>query len=164
MTSFLDDSVCSVLSSDEAKELKENCFVKVVDLTTIKPYVTGYFSLDVGSETDIFGNSYPSALLGYMEPSDDTSNTYLIDQKYSILTATVAVYTNCKSDKGNASIQIYGDDRLLWSDNQIKKGAKSYDIEVDVSGVTDLKIVMHGWGTSGTSGLRVLLGNPTLSE
>lgn len=164
MNSFIDDSVCSVLSKDEAKELKESCFVKAIALNTMEPYVTGYFSLPFESATDIFGNSYSSALLGYMEPSDDVSNTYLLDQKYSILTATVAVYTNSKSDKGSASIQIYGDDRLIWSDNQIRKGAKPYDIEVDISGITDLKIEMHGWGTSNGSGLRVLLGNPTLSE
>lgn len=161
MKTFLDNSVCSVLSKSEVEELKDSCLIETISLSKIKPYVTGKYELSMEtSVSDNFGNKYSLALrAGESDYYGEQSNTYFIDQKYSTFTATVALERN-KPAYESGVIRIYGDKNLLWSNESIKRSTKPYDIEIDVSGVTDLKVEMYGSGWD----LVVLLANPTLSE
>lgn len=42
-------------------------------------------------------------------------------------------------------LKIYGDDVLLWEDSSISSSTKPYEMSVDISGVTDLRIEICGF-------------------
>lgn len=97
------------------------------------------------NEKDILGNIYDWAFLSYMVKRQ--SYTWDIGRKYTKLYATVAVSAisgHNEREEGKGHVYIYGDDRLLFDSGDIAVDMKSYPIEVDISGVTDLKIEMNG--------------------
>ncbi len=170
MVVYVNEKICNILSNDEANLLKEECTVKVISLSDLTPYYkTGN---GVGIETDgkdTMGNTYSYALEG--DESEvpwtkfvESSWTYDIGGEYCFLTATVAVENTSGQKFENGKIKIYGDNILLWSDENIGANTKPYPIQVDISGVTDLKFELYGCGTVTTTHGTVLLGNPMLSE
>ena len=146
-------------------KIKEYVPVLMADM---EPYAESG-SISTGEKTDTMGNTYTYAFKGSRDIRDsDAYVIYDIAGKYNYLNGTVAV---CKKSGGNSidkkfvgHIRIYGDDRLLWSDDNITAITKPYDIQVDVKNVVDLKIEMYGAGNLGNSGISVLFGNPTLSK
>ena len=96
-------------------------------------------------QKDILGNTYNWAFYSYRIKMQ--SYTWDIGRKYSKLNAVVAVSDSSghyEREEGKGHIYIYGDDRLLFDSGNIAVDTKSYPIEVDISGVTDLKIEMCG--------------------
>lgn len=167
MVSFINQSVCSVLTAEKAEILKDECSIEVISLASIEPYTSGTYDIDMEqSKTDTMGNVYSYALRGAMSTSDgEASNTYYIEQKYKYLNAIVAVRKKDSIGENRIGIiRIYGDGRLLWSDENIRKDTKPYNIQVDISGVTDLKIEIYGSGNLGVSGIMPMLCEPMLSE
>jgi len=131
-----------------------------VDLTSIEPYYEGYIQIEKRGMTDIFGNKYQSGIRGYMDSGD--SNCYCIwdlGGKYRTLTATGFIRKSDKSSNFTGSYKIYGDGRLLYSRSDIGCLTRPYQISIDVSGVTDLKIEMYGGGNMGSHGINSALGN-----
>ena len=99
--------------------------------------------------TDNMGNTYNKAIKVF---SDEKSATYDIGGKYSLLSGTVAV---TKADQDNdfdrnkrGYIRIYGDGNLLWEDADLNTATKPYDMSVDITGVTDLKVEMSGFSVN----------------
>lgn len=162
MVEYISNSKCCILTDDKAQVLMQECEINIVSLRELQPYVTGdeelytdYNRYD-SFRTDTMGNMYSYVL--YSLAPEGASATYCIDQEYAIFSATVAVRQGADSNKIGI-IRIYGDGRLLWSDENIRKDTKPYNIEVDISGITDLKIEMYY-----RAGLRALLCDPMLSE
>ena len=61
-------------------------------------------------------------------------------------------------------IRIYGDGKLLFSDEQIERDTKPYNIQINILGVTDLKIdISGGSGVEAYYGY-TMLADPILSE
>lgn len=167
MSTYIDGMVCNLLSTDEANALKENCYVNKVALSTIEPYVGELSAYSQESyRTDTLGNVYSYTLLGASpESRGEQSATYYINNQYTVFGATVAVKKKDSIGENQyGTIRLYGDGRLLWSDEEIKATTKPYSIEVDVSGVTDLKIEMYATGNMGDSGIHILLCDPILYE
>lgn len=138
-----------------------------LSLQSLQPYSTGAWGLyHYNSVTDTIGRSYEYVLYGNQGPVNGRNRTlpvseayesYFIDGEYQWFTASVAVF-----DTGNATgyIEIYGDDNLLWSDYHITKETLPYDIKVDVSGVSVLRILIME--DSIFEGIGIGLGNPEL--
>ena len=136
-----------------------------VSMSDMEPYAES--GISTGENIDTMGNTYVYAFKGYRDMKDGEAYAiYDISGQYNYFNATVAVRkkSNGIDKKFIGHIRIYGDDRLLWSDDNITSITKPYDIQVDIKNVEDLKIEMYGAGNLGMSGISVLLGNPTLSK
>lgn len=105
---------------------------------------------------DTLGNEYESGLEGYMDPPDgqsywsigECSMTWDIGGKYDRLVATGIIP---ESDKGlnlGGVIRIYGDGALLYEKTDITTDLKPYPVEIDISGIIDLKIEIYGRSSS----------------
>lgn len=170
MVAYVNEKICNILSNDEANILKESCTVKVISLSDLIPYYK--MGRGVSSETDVkdtMANTYSYALRGDKSEVpwtsfEESSWTYDIGGEYCFFTATVAVSGTSGQTFKNGKIKIYGDNVLLWSNETIAVNTKPYPIQVDISGVTDLKFELYGCGTATTAQGTVLLGNPMLSE
>ena len=137
-----------------------------IRLSTLSPYAKGQFQLYwVFMKHDTRDNLYADMLFSSMEPSDGSVyNLYDIGGKYHYLQATVGARRNSNGirEKYTAIVRIYGDDRLLFSDEHITSESKPYEINLDIKNVMDLKIEMYGDGNNGSNGIRAMLGNPVL--
>ena len=153
---------CVSLAAPEENRTEYN----PVRLSSLKPYAKGQFDPDWDyMKHDTRGNLYADMLYSSMEPSDgSTYSLYDIGGKYHYFKATVGAKRNSNGieNKYTAIIRIYGDDRLLFSDENITSTSQSYDIELDIRNVLDLKIEMYGDGNMGSNGIRAMLGNPVL--
>ena len=139
-----------------------------IDLTSLSPYYEGNVQIERYGLTDTLGNRYKSGLRGYMAPGDTSKyniNCYSIwdiGGKYSTLTATGIIRKKDSGSKYEGSFKIYGDGRLLYSRDGIGSMTKPYQITIDISGVTDLKIEMYGNGNAGSYGINSVLADVTL--
>ena len=138
-----------------------------VDLTTLSPYYTSnnYFQVMTGIR-DIMGNYYNTGIRSYADHIGgqwDSGETYWvwdIGGKYTRLTAKGIIREEDKGMSKNLSgiVRIYGDGRLLYQKTNITSDTKPYDIEVNISGVQDLKLEMYGQSsTLGFSGIDAVL-------
>ena len=136
-----------------------------VDLTWIEPYYEGAVQIERNGLTDTLGNRYQSGLRGYMSPGDpakydmDCFSIWDIGGQFRTLTATGIVRKQDKGSRYEGSYRIYGDGRLLYSRDGIGSLTKPYQITIDITGVTDLKIEMYGNGNAGTAGINSVLAD-----
>ena len=136
-----------------------------VDLTSLEPYYDGSIQIERNGLTDTLGNKYRSGLRGYMAPGDpqkynlDCYCIWDIGGRFRTLTATGIIRKQDKGSQYEGSYRIYGDGRLLYSRDGIDSMTKPYQISIDITGVTDLKIEMYGNGNAGTSGINSVLAD-----
>lgn len=139
-----------------------------VDLTALSPYYDGDVAIERSGLTDTLGNQYKTGLRGYMSLSDASlynANCYCIwdiGGNYRTLTATGIVLKKDSGSKREGSYKIYGDGRLLYSRDGIGSMTKPYQITIDITGVTDLKIEMNAGGSVGSSRIDSVLANVML--
>ena len=133
---------------------------QAVELQTIDAYAKGNTALSAKTNAkDARGKEYAYVLYGYMTPDDGPSyDVYEIDGQYEFFTGTVGLLYNNSglTEKATGIIRIYGDGRLLWSDECITVNNRSYDFTLYIGNVTDLKIEMYG------DRCKSILANPTL--
>ena len=150
-------------SNAQAEQIDE-----AVDLTSLSPYYEGNVEIERYGLTDTLGNKYKSGLRGYMAPGDtskyniDCYSIWDIGGEYRTLTATGIIRKKDCGSKYEGSYKIYGDGRLLYSRDGIGSMTKPYQITIDISGVTDLKIEMYGNGNMGTNGINSVLADVML--
>ncbi len=155
---MIDKSADSVPSANEQPIIEDT-----VDLTSLNPYYEGKIQVIKNGITDTLGNHYRSGLRGYIAPGDvdrykaSCFNIWDIGGEFKKLTAKGIIRESDKGSPYTGSYRIYGDGKLLYQRDEIGSMTKPYDIEVDVSGVTDLKIEMYGNGNAGTSGINSVL-------
>ena len=129
----------------------------------------------VDTVRDNSGNVYLKALegrwLGYYTGSEDIkykNAVYAIDKKYNKLSFTVAV-NGSLDDVCYSKIRVYGDGKLIYDSGDLNGSSKPVEIEIDVTGVTDLEIGIEYNGpnqvlyVSGV-GINVILGNPMVQK
>lgn len=166
MAAYIEGFQSCLLSGDKIEELKKECTIESISLADISPYYIAYKEhiVDAKGEKDTLGNVYSYCLeSGVFECDYDTSWTYAIDGKYQYLNATVAV-EELAGSKYHGVIRIYGDGKLLFSDEQIERDTKPYNIQINILGVTDLKIdISGGSGVEAYYGY-TMLADPILSE
>jgi len=163
MNTYIEEMRCSLLSSQDIEELKSHCTVAIVSLEEIDPYYKAgkdHIREENGFE-DISGNVYAYALISKTDDYGfEREWIYDIGGKYTIFAVDIVVEKNPGSH-ATGDVRIYGDNKLLFSHENIESKTKSYPIEVDVTGVTDLKIMIFGNQSSWTG---YGLGNPRLIE
>lgn len=146
-------------SDDNIVNSEQESHPSVVDLSTQEPYYTKSYELYVSELiTDTLGNVYSTGLESWWCNSEPQSNTYYINQEYSLLTAVVVVNEVSKGSKEVASIDIYGDDECLYHID-ITSDMKPIEIAIDISSVTDLRIDMKGRGNIGFNSMNATLCN-----
>ena len=158
-----DNQVLTTISTGRYSGNVQDTQINIVDLTTIIPYYEGEVEIIQNGITDTMDNRYNSGLRGYMAPGDTTKynvscfSIWNIGGEYKQLTAKGIVREKDKGSSYTGSYKIYGDGKLLYQKNGIDSMTKPYDISVDVSNVTDLKIEMYGNGNAGTNGINSVL-------
>lgn len=160
----------SVLKSDSILQAEQDKYASFepVDLTSITPYYQGAIEVFTDGETDTMGNNYRTGIRGYMGESDaqnyECYDIWDIGGEYNKLTATGIVFESDKGSKNEGSYKIYGDGVLLYEKSNIGSQTKPYQIEVDITGVHDLKIEMYGEGNIGYCGIDSVLVDVMLQK
>lgn len=134
-----------------------------VNLTQLNYLTRADSSVSVTSSgKDNLGNHYSS--LFDFDCAGDIS--YYLNGQYSKFTGTVALSERRKDTSGVASLQIYGDDMLIYESPEIGAGFIPTDFEVDVSGVKVLRLYQQNlkYGLSYGTHCVILLANPFLME
>jgi hypothetical protein len=72
--------------------------------------------------------------------ADGSSITYLINQRYTWFTGTIALDYNSRNAQLNYQIRIWGDNILLYSSPMISGGTLPFDFGFSVAGVSQLRI------------------------
>ena len=87
---------------------------------------------------DNYNNFYGSAVLG----SGNTCCETLLNKKYSKFKATLLIPkgTSWASDK-TYNISIIGDDKILFTSNEMSKTSQPIDVEIDITNVNNFKIL-----------------------
>ena len=136
---------------------------EAIDLSELVPFETSRFPLEFEEDcVDIQGNVYEQSLKAYMEEKNAQAATWEINGNYNSLEATLFVLESSKGSSNTGGIRIYGDRRILLEDVNITANMKSYNIQVDVTGVRDLKIEMYAEGNLFLSGIKIGLGDVRL--
>lgn len=162
----------SILSEDELLQMEKNRYLAYVpvDLTTLTPYYRGAVSIGIWyNVVDTMGNAYNTAFHSNLATESEARSidedycaiVWDIGGEYNVLTATGFIEKSDRGGSGGGSYKIYGDGILLYEKSSITSDTKPYSIEVDITGVTDLKIEMFG---SGTYGVVSALGNVMLQK
>lgn len=130
---------------------------------------------DVETVKDNLGNTYNKAMagrwLGYYTDNEDIkykNAIYVLDKKYNKLSFTVAVKGDLDDDC-YSKIRVYGDGQVLYDSGDLNSSTKPVEMEIDVSGVTDLEIGIeyngpkHVMYVSGV-GINVIFGGPMVQK
>lgn len=112
-----------------------------VNLYQLTPYLGSLYRID--SDTDILGTTYQNCFycsqigLG----TSEYSATYDISRSYNTLTATI-YGKDAINDTYYYTLLISGDGVRLYEKTDIPGNGKPFEISVDITGVSDLKIEM----------------------
>ncbi len=111
-----------------------------VNLYTLSPYKGALETRD--TDTDILGNTYQNCF-GYQPGwyASADSATYDIATRFNTLTAKL--YGMDDIDRTcYYTLLIYGDEMLVYENREIPGNGKPFEITVDITGITDLRIEM----------------------
>lgn len=100
---------------------------------------------------DNLGNTYPDGyLIMYNHMVNiDKEVCYVLDQKYSTLSGTIALNYANKDIKDGLWIEFYSNDKMIAQTESLSSGVKPIEFSVDVSQVSELTIRINGGGYSG---------------
>ena len=65
----------------------------------------------------------------------------LLDKKYSKFKATLFIPQGADWETNTHTITIIGDEKVLFTSDEMGKASKPVDIEVDITNVNDFKII-----------------------
>lgn len=132
----------------------------------LKPYHETNGMMSEASVEDVFGNRYSFALRGYMDPLDgDFYQLYDLGDGYDSLSFTVFAYCNSDAkEEYRGSIYIYGDNSLLYKNENITCLSYPEDITVSLKGYKTLKIEMYGEGNMGFYGVDSCMGDIIITK
>lgn len=104
--------------------------------------------------SDNIGNEYPGHIgVSYAGTYATIGPVYKIDGKYNTIKGKYILFSGGKNTTYQSQIIIYGDDKQLYKSPVLKKGAEPVDFEVDISGVSNLKIIFSNNGGQDKFGL-----------
>lgn len=164
----------SVLPGDAILQAEKDRYATYapIDLTNLTPFAeSGSVYTFTDGAKDTMGNHYNSGFYGSFtrsgwdsHPDGECSLTWDIGGEYNKLTATGIVLDSSKGSSSVASFKIWGDGILLYEKDNITSDTKPYQIEIDITGVTDLKLEMYGQGNMYSGGMRSVLVNVMLQK
>lgn len=149
-------------SENQELKNKEKYYDKYrpVDLTSLESYAQS------GRETDLFTNGIYDTLGNRYETGfytlDNTYEIFYLNKEYNTFSAIGFVAKGDKGYNGSVSIKIYGDNELLFS-KKVTSDMKPFDINLDITGIQDLKIELCG-SFNGWDGMYATIGNVMLQR
>lgn len=97
--------------------------------------------------SDRFGNVYEDCVL-YLFGDQESRASYMLEGKYSRLTGTVFVPLERMSEESCWEdmyyVNIYGDDKLLYTSPQMRYDATPAEFDIDIDSVRTLTITYYG--------------------
>ena len=119
-------------------------FISLKEIQKVNPEVTPTSLVYMDSARDNFGTSYKSAIAGgtsEMENADE----YILDGKYRTIAGRVVMNYDTRANVGKDTyVRIYGDGNLLWESGRVTRGFVPQDFQVDISGVSRMKLTIQG--------------------
>ncbi len=129
------------------KEIVEVKELQPLPISSLTPVVSDYWGTwNTADAKDTFGNDYSTACnymkLGNWAYERDQYAEYRLYGKYSTLTGSIAPHSD--SDKDRISyLQIYVDDKLVYTSRDINRKTDPIDFSINVSGADYVKINVH---------------------
>lgn len=123
-----------------------------VPLSQLDPF-SGSWEDEKSTASDCLGNRYTDALIGRGHWTSNgrggTTVEYYIAQEYTSLSGMLAFYNDGGNSDYPLHLEIYGDDRLIYTSPTITRKTESVDFNVSVVGVKYLKlcVVIENDGT-----------------
>ena len=147
MEIYLDSQICTLLSRDEAKNIKSQyspMYITDMEIFDMKHGDLSYLVYNENFE-DKFGNRYSNSL--YM---DSGSVSFYVNQDYAHMCGTVACPKGTLSDafRTGAYITLYGDDQLLYRSELSTPTSYPQNFEIDISDISIIKIVWESEGSN----------------
>ncbi|MBF8983149.1 NPCBM/NEW2 domain-containing protein [Lutibacter sp. B2] len=102
-----------------------------------------------GKDKDVTEKSYTNVLgfglqANVKEKNPWINNGYLLNQQYKRLKGTFCMhYFSRNISKMTSYLKVYGDEKLLYTSSGMKSGVLPIDFDIDINGVTKLKIVIE---------------------
>lgn len=91
-------------------------------------------------DMDNTGNRYSQGHVFYFGDNGSQYAEYLIKQKYKYIKGTFVLQHEYRTRNRQASLKIYGDEKLLYTSGLIYAGVEPIAFDVDITGVRKLKI------------------------
>lgn len=134
------------LMGDESRNEKVGS-VSLFDLTAF----IGDFELEFtngmvrcGDDTDNLGNTYTGGYRVNIDNAWDKEAVFAIDKKYSTISGTIALHSNCNEITDGIWIEFYDGERLIAETEHLYAGVRPISYEYDISNVDELKVVFAG--------------------
>lgn len=149
MEAYIESTVCSLLSVEDAGVLKEECFVEKINLAEEQPLAgnADEFWCGTSDYTDNMGNKYVNQIYCVRETRE---LTYALDSRYTVLSATFGLRETDNDIEDGVWIEFYGDGKKIGETIHFYAGVRPNSIELDVTGVNDLQILAKSnvkyWG------------------
>lgn len=124
--------------SELLREKEYYSLFQPVNLYDLKPFNGELVAKE--KEEDTRGNEHFKCFLFITNPTAK----YELNSKYNVLTMTIYGRDKSVGDKTCGTLEIYGDDVLLYSNNKIQLNGKAFEVEIDITGVSELKIFGDG--------------------
>ena len=133
-------------------DLSDDNQSETVPLSDIHVIDHAHYTYNDYDITDTFGNTY----YGFHEFSSGSSHAiFNLDGEYDELTGSVVLDERSGSDY-DYCIKIYSDDELIYDKDGIKNTTGKIDLDLDVSGCSQLKIEVEDVGNTGFYGLAIV--------
>lgn len=102
-------------------------------------------------DEDTYGNTHEKCF--YMHHFSETDISYFLNQKYNSFTATI--YGREKSNSAaHGVVEIYADNKIVYQKtNVIVNATRPFDINIDVTGVSEIRIVLKRIGGQYSDGI-----------
>lgn len=129
--------------ANKIAEVKE---LQPLPISSLTPVVSDYWGQwNTADAKDTFGNDYSSAC-NYMKLGEwserDHYAEYRLYGKYTTLTGSIVPHSDSNKDR-ISYLQIYVDDRLVYTSQDINRKTDPIDFSINVSGADYVKINVH---------------------
>ena len=75
----------------------------------------------------------------------ENADEYILDGKYRTIAGRVVMNYDTRANVGKDTyVRIYGDGNLLWESGRVTRGFVPQDFQVDISGVSRMKLTIQG--------------------
>lgn len=166
MFTYVDSMLCNIFSQNNADDIKDKYQEwQPKELSEITMIDTDFWgSLDsVGTATDLYQNAYESAFSYRMSGNatiEENYQLFLLNGEYQQFSATLSPAEKWKNDR-KVTIAFYGDDVKI-EQFTIDRKTSPLEIEIDVTGVNELKICFQAEKDLTYSVVYFIIANPFL--
>jgi len=165
---YITNMISDLYSHEDAKKMWD--LYEPISLLNLETFAdSGYIYVDTSYRNhcswgddhqfvDNFGNVY-SYGMNYVVPNFSMSSSYIeyYVKDYNYLNGTIILNEYCKSEETAGRLVIYGDEQLIYTSSDVKKGFEPVYISIDISMYNVIRFEFEGWRSN------VSLVEPTFS-